>query len=203
MSLRLSNLPAFPLNVVVFPGETFKLHIFEPRYKQLVEDCFDSKQPFAIPFVDKKNTMPGWGSIVLITRIEKSYPNGESDIQVEGLMPFKVADYKEFKTDKLYGAVAAYTEGQSKQEIKPELSNKAFGLLSAYIPDVAIRIANTNQSIDSFKMAALLNLPQAVKYDFLTITNEDDRFRRLINEIKILIQIKKNEEATEKKYLLN
>ncbi len=35
-------IPIFPLNVVLYPGETLNLHIFEPRYKELVKECFGS-----------------------------------------------------------------------------------------------------------------------------------------------------------------
>jgi Lon protease-like protein len=41
--------PIFPLSIVVYPGETLNLHIFEPRYKQLIADCFANKKPFRDP----------------------------------------------------------------------------------------------------------------------------------------------------------
>src|SRR6187455_311175 len=42
-------IPIFPLGIVVFPGENLNLHIFEPRYKQLIKECFEQKKPFGIP----------------------------------------------------------------------------------------------------------------------------------------------------------
>ena len=44
-------IPIFPLNIVLYPGETLNLHIFEPRYKELVKECFSNKKPFGIPAV--------------------------------------------------------------------------------------------------------------------------------------------------------
>jgi hypothetical protein len=44
-------IPIFPLNVVLYPGETLNLHIFEPRYKELVKECFGNTKPFGIPAV--------------------------------------------------------------------------------------------------------------------------------------------------------
>lgn len=202
MSLRLSIVPAFPLSIVVLPGEVIQLHIFEPRYKQLVEDSFEHQKPFALPYLEKTK-MLGFGSLVLIKRIDQSYPNGESDISVEGLMPLKVVDYKEFMNNKLYGACSIYTEDIAESASDVELSNRAFGLLSAYLPDKAIQLANADSKADSFRMAALLQLPQKIKYEFLTISSENDRLKKLINEIKILTQIRKNEEAIEKNFLLN
>ncbi len=46
-------IPIFPLGIVVFPGEDLNLHVFEPRYKQLITDCFGEKKPFGIPTVLK------------------------------------------------------------------------------------------------------------------------------------------------------
>ena len=42
-------LPIFPLNIVVFPQEGLNLHIFEPRYIQLINDCIRTQKPFGIP----------------------------------------------------------------------------------------------------------------------------------------------------------
>lgn len=42
------ELPLFPLQIVVFPGETVPLHIFEPRYRQLVKDTLQTGEPFGI-----------------------------------------------------------------------------------------------------------------------------------------------------------
>ena len=50
-----SILPLFPLNLVVFPEEELNLHIFEPRYKELVNDCMSKEVNFGIPsYVNKK-----------------------------------------------------------------------------------------------------------------------------------------------------
>src|SRR6266576_3115219 len=44
-------IPIFPLGIVVYPGEDLNLHIFEPRYKQLINECHAGKKPFGIPTV--------------------------------------------------------------------------------------------------------------------------------------------------------
>ncbi|HSN09667.1 MAG TPA: LON peptidase substrate-binding domain-containing protein, partial [Hanamia sp.] len=69
-------IPIFPLSIVVYPHETLNLHIFEPKYKQLVKDCYDQKKMFGIPVVinDKMQEM---GTLLEITEISKEYENGE------------------------------------------------------------------------------------------------------------------------------
>ena len=48
MAARASELPLFPLNVVLFPGVVLPLHIFEPRYRQMIADCQEQTTPFGI-----------------------------------------------------------------------------------------------------------------------------------------------------------
>lgn len=50
-------IPIFPLGVVVYPDEQLNLHIFEPRYKQLIRDCIAENKPFGIPAVIEKKMM--------------------------------------------------------------------------------------------------------------------------------------------------
>ena len=51
-------IPIFPLGIVVYPGESLNLHIFEPRYKQLVTECFAEKKMFGIPAVINNHLLP-------------------------------------------------------------------------------------------------------------------------------------------------
>ena len=68
-------IPIFPLGIVVYPGEELNLHIFEPRYKQLIKDCHESKKPFGIPSV-VNNKMTEMGTLVEVAEITKLYDNG-------------------------------------------------------------------------------------------------------------------------------
>src|SRR6202000_1034102 len=82
-------IPIFPLSIVVYPGEKVNLHIFEPRYKQLVNECYAEKKPFGIPAIinDKLNEM---GTLMVITEIVNTSENGEMDIKTEGLSVFRI-----------------------------------------------------------------------------------------------------------------
>lgn len=96
-------LPLFPLNLVVFPGEKLNLHIFEPRYRQLVRDCIEQELTFGIPpYLD--NAMGEIGTEVRILSVEKSYANGELDIRTRGVGVFRLRQFYHQATDKLYAA---------------------------------------------------------------------------------------------------
>ena len=94
-------LPLFPLQMVVFPTEKLNLHIFEPRYKQLIREVEHNKTTFGIPaFIDGK-VMP-IGTELKLVSIEKKYDNGELDIKTIGVGVFMTKEFYMVTPNKLY-----------------------------------------------------------------------------------------------------
>jgi Lon protease-like protein len=77
------EIPLFPLNIFLLPGDFTQLYIFEERYKQLVEHSLQNKTDFGIPFSNKLNTR-NYGSLAQIVEVVKKYPGGEMDILIKG-----------------------------------------------------------------------------------------------------------------------
>lgn len=96
-------LPLFPLNMVVFPGEKLNLHIFEPRYKQLIQECQTSGITFGIPAY-LHNKVSAMGTEVKLLSIEKIHPKGEMDIKTEGLRIIRILDFFKQAPNKFYPA---------------------------------------------------------------------------------------------------
>src|SRR5690606_17516001 len=95
-------IPLFPLNVTVLPDEAIALHIFEPRYRQLFEDCQQEKQ-FGIVFINDKIISP-CGTAVHIDQIVNVFPDGSCDIIVKGDHVFELKNLMANYEDKLYAA---------------------------------------------------------------------------------------------------
>ena len=101
-------IPIFPLGIVVFPGEELNLHIFEPRYKQLIGECFENKKPFGIPAVIN-DRLCEMGTIVQVAGISQVYEDGKMDIKTTGLKVFRILEMIKELPDKLYsGAIVNY-----------------------------------------------------------------------------------------------
>lgn len=101
-------IPIFPLGLVVFPGEQLNLHIFEPRYKQLINDCHTGKKPFGIPAVIN-NQVVNIGTLVQVVEITQVYDDGKMDIKTQGLQVFDIIELIKEIPDKLYsGAIVTY-----------------------------------------------------------------------------------------------
>lgn len=107
-------IPIFPLSIVIYPGEDVHLHIFEPRYKQLINDCNTSKKSFGIPAVIN-NRVSELGTLVEITEINKVYENGEMDIKTRGQEIFRILEEVNVVPEKLYsGAIVNYPHNKEQ-----------------------------------------------------------------------------------------
>ncbi len=103
-------IPIFPLGIVVYPGEQLNLHIFEPRYKQLISECRASGKPFGIPAVigDK---MQEFGSLLEVTEVVRVEENGKMNIRTRGMKVFRILEVVREIPDKLYsGAIVSYPD---------------------------------------------------------------------------------------------
>lgn len=102
----------FPLQIVVFPGEELNLHIFEPRYKQLINDYQQTKKPFGIVSVINEK-LSELGTLVEVIEITKLYDNGEMDIKTRGTAIFKMLEIVKEVPEKSYGgAIVNYPKNK-------------------------------------------------------------------------------------------
>jgi len=76
-------IPIFPLDLVLFPRQELPLRVFEPRYKQLVDDCMLGDGQFGVCLIDEKNSVKGWNSPKLVGTIAKITKC--EDVQLDGL----------------------------------------------------------------------------------------------------------------------
>lgn len=91
----------FPLTIFPMPGEMVPLHIFEPRYQQLLQDAEERDISFGIYFNHTQNTLK-LGSLVKLETVIKRYPGGESDIIVKCQDLFSMETLFRTYKEKLY-----------------------------------------------------------------------------------------------------
>jgi Lon protease-like protein len=89
--MRDTRIPLFPLNVVLLPGASLPLHIFEPRYRLMVRHCLERRVEFGMILAHEAN-IATIGCTTQITNVLREYPTGESDILTEGRAVFRVLD---------------------------------------------------------------------------------------------------------------
>jgi len=169
-------IPVFPLGIVVYPGEHVNLHIFEPRYRQLVGDCHTEGKPFGIPTVidNKLNEM---GTLVKITELVKTYDNGEMDVRTEGLRVFRVLELIKSVPDKLFsGAIVNYPEnieGPGKQELMQRVI-KAVRELHRLL-EINKDFHKPDEELSSYDIAHHAGLSIEEEYELLGLLREEQR----------------------------
>lgn len=89
--MRDTRIPLFPLNVVLLPGASPPLHIFEPRYRLMVRHCLTHKTEFGMILAQDSNVATV-GCTAQIVQTLRAYPTGESDILTEGRAVFRALD---------------------------------------------------------------------------------------------------------------
>ena len=85
----MSLLPLFPLDLVLFPGTPLPLHIFEPRYREMISECVDQKKAFGVVRA-KEDGVAEIGCTAEIITVAKKYPDGRMDIVTEGRERFEI-----------------------------------------------------------------------------------------------------------------
>jgi len=192
-------LPLFPLELVVFPGEKLKLHIFEPRYKQLICECRESGGTFGIPpFIEGK--VAEYGTEVSLLNVFKTYDDGEMDILTEGQRAFRLKRFIREVPDKLYsgGEVTMLDNDADDSGVSIEELAKIYGQFHELLRTGYTRDRFDHQNV-SFQLAQEVGLNLAQKVRLLSIPREGDRLQVLIDHLHQAIPVLEAAEETKKR----
>src|ERR1051325_6306476 len=165
-------IPIFPLGIVVYPGENLNLHIFEPRYKQLINECFTLKKSFGIPTV-LENKMQDYGSLMNITEITTVHDNGEMDIKTEGTKVFRVLEVIKEVPEKLYsGAIVNYPDNKEQGDI--ELMRRVMnGIRELHkLLNVSKDFKKPDEELKTYEVAHHVGLTLQEEYELLGLLDE-------------------------------
>ena len=168
-------IPIFPLGIVVYPGENVNLHIFEPRYKQLIKECSESKKSFGIPAV-LDNRLQERGTLVSVTEVSKVYDNGEMDIKTKGEKVFRVLEVIKEVPDKLYsGAIVNYPDNKEQGDI--ELMRRVMnGIRELHkLLNVSKDFKKPDEELKTYEVAHHVGLTLQEEYELLGLFDELQR----------------------------
>lgn len=189
-------IPMFPLNLLPLPGELVPLHIFEPRYRELLEEAEASDRAFGIFFSHEINKEMV-GSLMKLERVIKRYPTGESDIIVKCVDVFTMS--KMFRTFKS----RSYPGGDVVLHSLDQAQPPSEVLVTQYLAYLTLlSIHNKNSSISIFQIANELNLDLAIRYKFL-LADTEKKQTILLNELRILSHVVTQELKSKDVFHLN
>lgn len=196
-------IPIFPLAITVFPGEKLNLHIFEPRYIQLILSCAKTKKPFGIPIV-VNGKISDIGTLVEIVEISANYENGEMDIKTKGLTVFHVLEIIQEIPEKLYsGAIVSYPRNDVRP--RPEMIKKIIVDVAMLHKLLAVKkeINAEGRELLSYDFAHHIGMSIEEEFEFLQLLQEDQRLEFMRRHLKKVIPVLKDMEILKKKIQLN
>lgn len=196
-------LPMFPLKLVAFPGEALNLHIFEPRYKQLINECEANGTTFGIPaFIEDK--VQEIGTEIELIAIDKVYPKGEMDIRTRGIGLFKILEFHQQVENRLYTGAEILrmpfdTEGDF---VINERIIENLGELYR-IMNITKPLPEHSADFNTYKIAHLVGFSIEQEYEFLCMTEEVRRQDYMLTHLERLLPTAREMEELRKKVQMN
>jgi len=200
MSASEKIIPYFPLNVSLLPGEDLPLRIFEPRYKQLINECEEKSISFGIPFV-KDLKMQDFGAECKVKQVVATNSKGEMVIVAEGIALFEVLSFQDPMPGKLYGGGKVQLF-DGDQELK---NSELLGLLIRYTDHMDTEFLKNviGNEIRIYDVAKALNLSSEDKHRFISLQLQQKQEQFLIGQMKYLYKLREQEKLLKNDYFLN
>jgi len=179
MGDSIERFPLFPLGLVLLPGEPQPLHIFEERYKAMIESCLEDESPFGILWMGDHG-LQEVGCTAEITQLLERAEDGRLNILVQGAQPFRLQrriDDMEYPA----GDVLLLDEDEEESDADPEAGAAA----RRGYADLVERVTDSRPSesdlseLDAYGMAATIAFELDAKQELLELRSESERLARL------------------------
>jgi Lon protease-like protein len=175
---RFDDLPLFPLGIVLLPGEVVPLHIFEPRYREMIARCTASDEPFCLTLADGEGTRDV-GCLAGEIRVVERYADGRLDILVTGTQRVQILEIDE--SSHAYLSVAADPLEDDAPSADPDTEAAA---IEAYRELVERVTGDTPTPQDepaggalSYAIASRIEFDSEIKQGLLEARSEETRLR--------------------------
>jgi ATP-dependent Lon protease len=175
----LADIPLFPLNVVLMPGTPLPLHIFEERYKQMINECLDSETEFGMVLADESGTRQV-GCTARIVELVQRYDDGRMVVLVEGSRRFKLNNVLSGKP--YYVGDIEYFEDGPEEDITA-LAEDCVALLERVVEaategSVDIEIESPYRNL-SFSIAGRIEFDLETRQQILELPTEKERLTKV------------------------
>ena len=195
--MRVPLLALFPLELVLFPGAPLPLHIFEPRYKELIAECLEEKKGFGMVRA-KENAVAEVGCTAVILNVDRQYDDGRMDISAEGKQRFSIV---ELNHDREFLQAEVTWFDDEEPPTVPDTDSANAVELHKQLFRVLGQEAEIEENVPSlsFHLANSLPVDLDFKQAFLEMKSEAERLETLIEYYRATIpQLEKTMRAREK-----
>ncbi len=194
----IKHLPIFSLPLVLLPNEILPLHIFEERYRKMLEDVALEKNMFGVSYFQPQESFiekPATGTVGCVAEIREAQttPDGRSNILTIGVVRYRLIDYVEAGEPYLVGDVEFFEDEPEDENVLNPLADEVYTLFRRVakaahklsggrgpFPDVQ----QTEPQALSFLVTAAFNLEPNLKYKLVETRSTIERMTRLREILK-------------------
>lgn len=175
--------PLFPLGIVALPSESVPLHVFEDRYRRMIEHCLQAEpgspeREFGIVWLSDEE-LKDVGCACEIERVLERMDDGRLNILARGTRPFRLLERQD---DLPYPAgVVEFLEDEQHEEIDEVASASARELYRELVEQATDRVLAEEElsMMDAYEMAATVEFGTDAKHELLELRSESARLRLL------------------------
>jgi Lon protease-like protein len=180
-----SLLPLFPLELVLFPGVPLPLHIFEPRYKEMIAECLELKKPFGVVRASSEG-VADIGCTAEILQVTKKYDDGRMDILTRGVDRFEVLQVNEDRS--FLQAEITFIEDEPSHPAR-QMVEQAVRLHAEIAKLAGTDLAGPEESAGnlSFLLAGSLPLDLDFKQKLLVTLSETKRLEAVVGYLEAVL----------------
>ena len=183
----------FPLGIVLLPGERVPLHIFEPRYRELIGECLERSVPFGLVFADESG-MRGVGTEAAVVEVSHRFEDGRLNIVVEGRKRFQLVQLTGGRSFTTAEVAALPDEGDEPAPAELERSLAAYRALAVEL-DLEPQQLDTGGGGTAFQIAASVDFGVEAKQRLLELRSERERVLLLSELLERATAAVRNERA--------
>ena len=181
--------PLFPLDLVLLPGAPLPLHIFEPRYKEMVNECLKQKRPFGIVRT-KEEGFVNVGCTAEIINVLKTYSDGRMNILAEGQKRFEVLQVNRERS--FLQAEVFYLVDDDENDVPLAVEQEKAVRLHGEIMELAgAQPEKTEMSAGqlAYRLAGSLPFDPDFQQALLEMNSEADRVRAVISFFERILPV--------------
>ena len=183
--MKPSLLPIFPLELVLFPGVPLPLHIFEPRYKEMIGECLELKKPFGVVRASSEG-VADIGCTAEILEVTKKYDDGRLDILTRGVDRFEVLEVNEERSF-LQAEITLIQDEPGRPA--PQMVERAVRLHAEIAKLAGAEVSGPEEGASnlSFLLAGSLPLDLDFKQNLLVTSSEAKRLEAVVGYLQSVL----------------
>ena len=173
----MNEIGLFPLNLVLLPGEQAPLHIFEPRYQELIGECLEENEEFGLVLADEEGIREV-GTRAGVIEVLERFDDGRLNVVVEGRERFRLVELTEGRSFATAEVVDVDDDGETPTEEEVEQCLAAYDRV-VKAADAELEDLDFDADSIAFQIAARVDFGTEIKQGLLELRSERERVLRL------------------------